>query len=107
LRRGSGNPKKTAAEWFAKSKADGNIAPQPKLANEKPKGQTVDYDELIKSWPGHTPEALAQPISPAGRRSAPACWLPTARADAPRASRRGDRVLEGSAANPPNVQMRQ
>jgi glycerol transport system substrate-binding protein len=25
-------------------------APKPKLANEKPKGQTVDYDELIKSW---------------------------------------------------------
>jgi glycerol transport system substrate-binding protein len=50
------NPKKTAAEWFAKSKADGNIAPQPKLSNEKPKGQTVDYDELIKSWPATPPK---------------------------------------------------
>jgi glycerol transport system substrate-binding protein len=25
-------------------------APKPKLANEKPKGETVDYDELVKSW---------------------------------------------------------
>ncbi len=25
-------------------------APKPKLANEKPKGETVDYDTLIKSW---------------------------------------------------------
>jgi glycerol transport system substrate-binding protein len=25
-------------------------APKPKLANEKPQGITVDYDELIKSW---------------------------------------------------------
>jgi len=25
-------------------------APKPKLANEKPQGETVDYDELIKSW---------------------------------------------------------
>ena len=50
------NPKRTAKEWFEKSKADGNIAPQPKLANEKPKGQTVDYDELIKSWPATPPK---------------------------------------------------
>ena len=25
-------------------------APKPKLANEKPKGETVSYDELVKSW---------------------------------------------------------
>ncbi len=25
-------------------------SPKPKLANEKPKGITVDYDELVKSW---------------------------------------------------------
>ena len=25
-------------------------SPKPKLANEKPQGQTVSYDELIKSW---------------------------------------------------------
>ena len=25
-------------------------APQRKLANEKPKGETVDYDTLLKIW---------------------------------------------------------
>lgn len=45
------NKKETAEFWFAKSEKDGNIAPQRKLANEKPKGETVDYDTLIKSWP--------------------------------------------------------
>ncbi|MCK5351760.1 carbohydrate ABC transporter substrate-binding protein, partial [bacterium] len=25
-------------------------APKPKLKNEKPKGETVDYDKLIKAW---------------------------------------------------------
>ena len=25
-------------------------APKPKLANEKPKGETIAYDELLKSW---------------------------------------------------------
>ncbi len=28
----------------------GRIAPQAKLANEKPKGETVDYDKLISAW---------------------------------------------------------
>jgi glycerol transport system substrate-binding protein len=32
------------------AKKEGNIAPQPKLANEKPQGETVDYDTLIKTW---------------------------------------------------------
>ena len=36
--------------------AAGTIAPQPKLANEKPKGETVDYDTLIKSWPASPPK---------------------------------------------------
>ena len=27
-------------------------APKAKLANEKPQGETVDYDELVKSWGG-------------------------------------------------------
>ncbi|WP_428390336.1 ABC transporter substrate-binding protein [Lichenicoccus sp.] len=36
--------------WFKKAETDGNLAPQRKLANEKPQGQTVDYDELIKGW---------------------------------------------------------
>jgi glycerol transport system substrate-binding protein len=34
-----------AAEWFKKGGA-----PWPKLANEKPQGVTVAYDELIKRW---------------------------------------------------------
>ena len=50
------NPKTSAEEWFAKSKAAGNIAPQAKLANEKPKGETIDYDTLIKSWPASPPK---------------------------------------------------
>src|ERR687897_1301709 len=49
------NKKESAQFWFDKSKKDGNIAPQPKLANEKPKGETVDYDTLIKSWTASPP----------------------------------------------------
>ena len=50
------NPKTSAEDWFAKAKANGTIAPQPKLANEKPKGETIDYDTLIKSWPASPPK---------------------------------------------------
>jgi len=50
------NPRTTAQAWIEKAKADGNIAPQAKLANEKPQGQTVDYDGLIKSWPATPPK---------------------------------------------------
>ena len=50
------NKKESAQYWYDKSKKDGNIAPQPKLANEKPKGETVDYDALIKSWPAQPPK---------------------------------------------------
>src|ERR1700733_6516584 len=50
------NKKETADYWFKKSVADGNIAPQPKLANEKPKPETIDYDTLIKSWPATPPK---------------------------------------------------
>jgi glycerol transport system substrate-binding protein len=28
----------------------GGVAPQAKLANEKPRGETVDYDKLISAW---------------------------------------------------------
>ena len=45
------NPKKSAQEWF-----DAPGAPYPKLANEKPKGETIDYDTLIKSWPATPPQ---------------------------------------------------
>jgi glycerol transport system substrate-binding protein len=39
------NPEKDPKVWL-----DEPGAPKPKLANEKPPGQTVPYDELIKSW---------------------------------------------------------
>jgi glycerol transport system substrate-binding protein len=39
------NPEKPAAEWLGKPNG-----PKAKLANEKPKGVTVDYDELVKRW---------------------------------------------------------
>ena len=41
---------------LAKAQKDGTIAPQRKLANEKPKGETIDYDTLIKSWPATPPK---------------------------------------------------
>ena len=39
------NPERDAQYWF-----DQPGAPKPKLANEKPKGETVSYSELLKSW---------------------------------------------------------
>jgi glycerol transport system substrate-binding protein len=39
------NAEKPAAEWLGKPNG-----PKAKLANEKPKGVTVDYDELVKRW---------------------------------------------------------
>jgi glycerol transport system substrate-binding protein len=39
------NPKRDEAYWL---KQPGS--PKPKLANEKPKGETVDYDKLIQAW---------------------------------------------------------
>ncbi len=50
------NKKESADYWYDKAVKDGNIAPQRKLANEKPKGETVDYDTLIKSWPATPPK---------------------------------------------------
>ena len=50
------NPKTTAEAWFKKAEAAGTVAPARKLANEKPKGETVDYDTLIKSWPATPPK---------------------------------------------------
>ncbi|MFC5067607.1 ABC transporter substrate-binding protein [Flaviflagellibacter deserti] len=58
------NEKQSAQYWIDKAKADGNIAPQAKLANEKPKGETVDYDTLIKSWPANPPEKRASATTP-------------------------------------------
>ncbi|MFF7708737.1 extracellular solute-binding protein [Pseudomonas sp. NPDC007930] len=39
------NEERAAQYWF-----DQPGAPKPKLANEKPQGQTVSYNELLKSW---------------------------------------------------------
>lgn len=39
------NEPRPADEWLAEAGA-----PYAKVANEKPAGQTVSYDELIKSW---------------------------------------------------------
>jgi glycerol transport system substrate-binding protein len=39
------NPEKDPKTWL-----DEPGAPKPKLADEKPKGETVPYEELIKSW---------------------------------------------------------
>ena len=50
------NPRTTAEEWFKKAESAGTIAPQRKLANEKPKGETINYDTLIKSWPASPPK---------------------------------------------------
>ena len=47
---------KDALAALAKAEKDGTLAPQRKLANEKPKGETIDYDALIKSWPATPPK---------------------------------------------------
>lgn len=39
------NPEQDPKVWLSKPGA-----PKAKLANEKPKGETVDYDQLIKAW---------------------------------------------------------
>jgi glycerol transport system substrate-binding protein len=39
------NAEKDPKEWLGKPNG-----PKAKLANEKPKGETMDYDELIKRW---------------------------------------------------------
>ncbi len=39
------NEERDAQYWL-----DQPGAPKPKLSNEKPQGQTVSYDELVKSW---------------------------------------------------------
>ncbi len=39
------NPKSDPAQWLSKPGS-----PKAKLANEKPQGKTVDYDQLIQAW---------------------------------------------------------
>ena len=81
------NPKKDPKEWLGKP--DG---PKAKLANEKPQGVTVDYDELVKRWtvkqlaaagPSRVRRTRPVPLSPArdsrlrARRSAAAAIAST------------------------------
>ena len=40
---------------MSRPEKDGNLAPQRKLANEKPQGETVDYDTLLKTWAAMPP----------------------------------------------------
>ena len=44
------NPKTSAEEWYARAEADGNLAPQRKLENEKPQGETIAYEDLLAAW---------------------------------------------------------
>lgn len=41
------NPKKPESEWLGKVPG---AAPKAKIENEKPKGETVPYEELLKAW---------------------------------------------------------
>jgi glycerol transport system substrate-binding protein len=43
------NPEKAAGEWLGKGGAKARLT-KAKLTNEKPKGETIAYDELIKRW---------------------------------------------------------
>jgi glycerol transport system substrate-binding protein len=44
------NEEHDLAYWNNYAKEHGTLAPQLKLANEKEKPETIDYDELVKSW---------------------------------------------------------
>ncbi len=44
------NEKRPMEYWVELAKKEGNLAPQPKLANEKPPGRTVPYDQLLAAW---------------------------------------------------------
>jgi len=50
------NKKESYAYWTEQAKKNGTLAPQAKLENEKPAGETIDYDTLIKSWPATPPQ---------------------------------------------------
>ncbi len=54
------NPKQTAEYWFAKAEKDGTIAPQRKLANEKPQGRDGRLRHADQVVAGHPAEAVEQ-----------------------------------------------
>ncbi|MDZ7748910.1 MAG: hypothetical protein U5K43_08725 [Halofilum sp. (in: g-proteobacteria)] len=39
------NEKRDPEYWLSREGA-----PKPELANEKPQGETIPYDELVKTW---------------------------------------------------------
>ena len=39
------NPKSDSSKWLSDKGA-----PWAKLANEKPKGETINYDKLLQAW---------------------------------------------------------
>ena len=49
------NEERDPEYWYDRAAKDGNLAPQRKLANEKPQGETIDYDQLIKTWAATQP----------------------------------------------------
>ncbi|WP_062014329.1 ABC transporter substrate-binding protein [Aureimonas sp. AU4] len=58
------NEEHDMAYWVEEAKKAGTLAPQPKKENEKEKGQTVSYDELVKSWADTNAAApAATPVS--------------------------------------------
>ena len=45
------NKESSAEDWYARAEANPDwLAPQRKLADEKPRGETVSYDALLDAW---------------------------------------------------------
>jgi len=57
------NEEHDMAYWVEQAKMNGTLAPQPKKENEKEQGQTVSYDELVKSWADANAAAPATPAA--------------------------------------------
>ena len=52
------NPESDPTEWLGKPNG-----PKAKLENEKPQGETIDYDELVKRW-AESQLSLVRPTPP-------------------------------------------
>ena len=61
------NQERDAEYWYAQAEKDRVLAPQRKLANEKPPGITVDYNELLKTWKA---QASSQDLTDVGENRA-------------------------------------
>ena len=45
------NPVESAEAWFKRAEESPDmLAPQRRLANEKPAGETVSYEQLLAAW---------------------------------------------------------